>query len=73
MLPAPTGLNEDARLAALADYEIGGPPPEPAFAELLKLAARLFEVSTAFVSMVEKNRQVFFPRKRDVLGQEMDA
>ena len=62
MLPAPTCLNEAARLVAVAEYDVAGSPAEPAFADLLRVTKRLFKVSTTFVSIVEQDRQLFFSK-----------
>ena len=50
---------EEARLAALAEYDLLGASPAPTFTHIVALAARLFQVPTAFVSLVARERQVF--------------
>jgi diguanylate cyclase (GGDEF)-like protein/PAS domain S-box-containing protein len=50
---------EDARIAALAEYDVVDSAPAPAFAQIVALAARLFQVPTAFVSLLDRDRQVF--------------
>lgn len=57
--PPPILLAEDARIAALAEYDLIDSAPAPAFTQIVILATRLFEVPTAFVSLVEHDRQVF--------------
>lgn len=55
----PILVAEDARLAALAEYDLVGSAPAPAFTQIVSLAARLFQVPTAFVSLLDRDRQVF--------------
>lgn len=55
----PILVAEDARLAALAEYNLVDSAPAPAFAQIVALAARLFQVPTAFVSLLDRDRQVF--------------
>ncbi|WP_210248994.1 bifunctional diguanylate cyclase/phosphodiesterase [Methylobacterium sp. WL64] len=52
-------MAEDARIAALAEYDLVDSAPAPAFAQIVALAARLFQVPTAFVSLLDRDRQVF--------------
>ncbi|MCJ2140418.1 putative bifunctional diguanylate cyclase/phosphodiesterase [Methylobacterium sp. E-066] len=47
------------RIAALAEYDLVDSAPAPAFAQIVALAARLFQVPTAFVSLLDRDRQVF--------------
>jgi signal transduction histidine kinase/FixJ family two-component response regulator len=51
--------NEAARLAALRRYDILDTPPEAAFDRLTTLAARLFQVPIALVSLVDESRAWF--------------
>jgi PAS domain S-box-containing protein len=51
--------NEHERLTALKRYKILGSPPENAFDHVAKLAARIFEVPIALVSLVD-SEEVFF-------------
>src|SRR5579883_675746 len=51
--------NESERLAALYRYHILDTPPEIAFERVVHLAARLFRVPIALVSLVDCNRQWF--------------
>lgn len=55
----PILVAEDARIAALAEYDLVDSAPAPAFAQIVALAARLFQVPTAFVSLLDRDRQVF--------------
>ncbi|VFR50011.1 diguanylate cyclase/phosphodiesterase (GGDEF & EAL domains) with PAS/PAC sensor(s) [plant metagenome] len=58
----PVRQDEPARLASLAEYGIHEPLEDPGFERLLCLAQRLFGVSTALVSLVEAQRQLFAVR-----------
>lgn len=49
-------LNDKERLAALFRYEILDTPPEPFFDKITRLAARLLNAPSAFVSLVDKER-----------------
>jgi len=51
--------NEDQRLAALAAQRILDTGPDARFDGLVKLAADLFEVPIALVSLVDRDRQLF--------------
>ena len=59
MTTAPIPANEVERLAALYRYRILDTPPEAAFDRLTKLAARLFDMPIALVSLVDKSRAWF--------------
>ena len=59
MRPAPILFAEDERIAALAEYDLINAPPAPAFAHIVELATRVFQVPTAFVSLLDRDRQVF--------------
>ncbi|MBK0127412.1 EAL domain-containing protein [Pantoea sp. S61] len=61
-LKRPTSDNEVARLAALASYQQADALPENALDRLTTLAARLFRVPTAFVSLIDDQRQLFASR-----------
>jgi PAS domain S-box-containing protein len=61
MLPPPPP-NEAERLAVLASYNVVGTAPEPAFDDLVKLAARLVGTPIALISLVDKHRQWFKAR-----------
>jgi PAS domain S-box-containing protein len=56
---APLPANEAERLQALRDYDILDTPPEAAFERLTSLAARLFDMPIALVSLVDADRQWF--------------
>lgn len=56
---APIPDNEVERLAALYRYRILDTPPEAAFDRLTTLAARLFDMPIALVSLVDKSRAWF--------------
>ena len=55
----PTEIAEEARLTALAEHDLIGFPPEPILDHVVALAARLFAVPTAFVSLVGRDSQIF--------------
>lgn len=59
MQAAPTPANEAARLAALVRYAILDTPAEAAFDRLTRLAAQLFDVPMALISLVDAERQWF--------------
>ncbi|WP_373424438.1 GAF domain-containing protein, partial [Pantoea sp. Taur] len=61
-LKRPTSDHEAARLAALAPYQQADALPENALDRLTTLAARLFRVPTAFVSLIDDQRQLFSSR-----------
>ena len=56
---SPILVAEDARIAALAEYDLIDSAPASAFTQIVVLAARLFQVPTAFVSLLDRDRQVF--------------
>ena len=51
--------NEMERLAALYRYQILDTPPEAAFDRITALAARLFDMPIALVSLVDESRAWF--------------
>jgi len=51
--------DETSRLAALADTQLLDTPAEPAFDQVARLAARLFDVPIALVSLIDAERQWF--------------
>ncbi|MDQ7813817.1 MAG: GAF domain-containing protein, partial [Brevundimonas sp.] len=63
-LSAPAGApeNEPERLAALHALRVLDTPPEPRFDRLTRLAAALFDVPTALVSLIDAERQWFKSR-----------
>ena len=56
---APLPINEAARLEALRRYNILDTPPELAFDRITSLAARLFDVPIALVSLIDASRGWF--------------
>jgi PAS domain S-box-containing protein len=54
---APLPPNEAERIQALHDYDILDTPSEIAFERLVHLAARLFDVPIALVSLIDSERQ----------------
>jgi PAS domain S-box-containing protein len=59
LCPLPLPANEAERLEALRRYEILDTPPEVAFDRITTLAARLFDVPIALVSLVDESRAWF--------------
>ncbi|MCJ2079838.1 putative bifunctional diguanylate cyclase/phosphodiesterase [Methylobacterium sp. J-090] len=55
----PLIAGETARIAALAEYDLIDTEAAPAFSQIVSLAARLFQVPTAFISLLDRDRQVF--------------
>ncbi|MCJ2054042.1 putative bifunctional diguanylate cyclase/phosphodiesterase [Methylobacterium sp. J-070] len=51
--------DEEARLQALAEHEILDAETDPSLAHIVELAARLLGAPAAFVSFVDRDRQVF--------------
>ena len=62
LLSYPTPGDEAQRLTALAEYLVADTPAESEFDHIVQLAADLFEVPTALISFVEKDRQFFKAR-----------
>ncbi|MGC5799481.1 putative bifunctional diguanylate cyclase/phosphodiesterase [Sphingomonas sp. NFX23] len=62
MRSAPHLFNEDARLAALAEYDLLSDSDDVDLNEMVKLAARLFDVPIALVSLIERDTQTFKAR-----------
>ncbi len=58
----PLPPNESARLEALKAYAILDTPAEPAFDDLVQLAARVCETPMAVISLVDSHRQWFKAR-----------
>ena len=63
MRPPPVPVYEEARLNALSEYAPAAPFDDAPYAAVLELARDLFEVPTAFVSLLERDRQVFAVRR----------
>jgi PAS domain S-box-containing protein len=58
-LTTPVPANETERLAALHRYKILDTPPEAAFDRITTLAARLFNMPIALISLVDESRAWF--------------
>ncbi|MCA1992786.1 MAG: PAS domain S-box protein [Coleofasciculus sp. S288] len=58
-ITAPLPANEAERLEALRRYKILDTPPEAAFDRITSLAARLFDMPIALVSLVDESRAWF--------------
>lgn len=61
-MPYPIPEDEDARLAALAEYGLLDTPAEEALDRIVRLAARIFDTPTALVSLIDRDRQFFKAR-----------
>jgi serine phosphatase RsbU (regulator of sigma subunit) len=59
MLAPPIPANESERLADLRALQILDTPPEERFDRIVRLAARVFDVPTAYIAMVDFDRQWF--------------
>jgi diguanylate cyclase (GGDEF)-like protein len=59
MSPAPLPHNEAERLAALARLQIMDTAPDPRFDSFVQLAADMYGVQIALVTLVDENRQWF--------------
>jgi len=57
--PAPLAIDEDQRLRALQDMRILDTPPEERFDRYTRIAAELFDVPIALVSLIDRDRQWF--------------
>jgi phosphoribosyl 1,2-cyclic phosphodiesterase len=64
---APIPPDEERRLAALANLGLLDTPPEERFDRLTRLAAAIFDVPTALVSLVDRDRQWF----KSALGSDV--
>ncbi|MET0527150.1 MAG: GAF domain-containing protein, partial [Microvirga sp.] len=51
--------NESDRLAALRSYRVLDTPPEPAFDDLVQLAAQCCQTPIALISLIDERRQWF--------------
>jgi diguanylate cyclase (GGDEF)-like protein/PAS domain S-box-containing protein len=68
MACAPGPTDENARLRALAEHDVLSIAPDPALTHVVELAAELLDAPAAFVSFVERDRQVFHAK----LGLALD-
>ncbi len=50
---------EEARLRTLAEYSVLDTPPEPEYDRLVALAAHVFNVPVALITLVDRDRQFF--------------
>ncbi|MEN3941913.1 PAS domain S-box protein [Prosthecobacter sp. SYSU 5D2] len=66
-MKAPIPEDEEQRLAVLREYEILDTLPEPAFDELLALAAHICQAPLAAISFIDEDRQWF----KAGIGMEM--
>ena len=74
MAPAERGVippNEVQRLAAVRRYEILDTPPDGAFDRITRLAARIFDVPIAIVSIVDHDR-IWFKSHRGLDAEQID-
>jgi len=60
--PAPLPLDEEQRLQALLDMQVLDTPAEERFDRYTRIAAELFDVPIALVSLVDRERQWFKSR-----------
>ncbi len=58
-MPAPFPENEDARLKALADYEILDTQPETAYDDITFIASTVCETPTSLMTLLDEHRQWF--------------
>ncbi len=72
--PAPNELipeNESLRLAAVARYEVLDTPPDGAFDRITDLAARIFDVPIATITIVDHDR-IWFKSKYGIDADQVD-
>lgn len=69
--PVEKPANEAERLKALKRYEILDTPPDGSFDHLTKLAATLFNVPVAIISLVDENR-IWFKSHYGVDAKQID-
>lgn len=62
--------NEDLRMAAVGRYEILDSPPDGAFDRITKLAARIFKVPIATITVVDHDR-IWFKSKFGIDAEEI--
>lgn len=72
--PAPIDMavpeNEEMRLAAVRRYDILDSPPDGAFDRITKLAARIFDVPIATITVVDEDR-IWFKSKHGIDADEI--
>jgi diguanylate cyclase (GGDEF)-like protein/PAS domain S-box-containing protein len=74
MQSAPIPVHEEARLEAVREYDPFGPFDDSSYHAVLDLARDLFEVPTAFISLVDRDEQVFPARRGiEVCGSSRDV
>lgn len=61
-IPAPTPANEAQRVGVLHDLRILDTPPEERYDRIVRLAAQLFDMPIAYISLVDRDRQWFKSR-----------
>jgi sigma-B regulation protein RsbU (phosphoserine phosphatase) len=74
MIPAPIPANEAQRLADLHALQILDTPPEERFDRIVRLAARIFDVPTAYIALIDSDRQWFKAKcglKADSTGRDI--
>ena len=62
MLAAPKPINEAERLHALSEYRILGTRPEESYDNITRMAAMIFYVPIAQISLVDQSHQWFKSR-----------
>ncbi len=74
MQSAPIPVHEEARLEAVREYDPFGAFDDAAYHGVLDLARDLFEVPTAYISLVDRDEQVFPARRGiEVCGSSRDV
>jgi GAF domain-containing protein len=69
--PAPLAtIDEDLRLSAVNRYEILDTPPDGAFDRITQLAARIFDVPIATITLVDRER-IWFKSKHGIDAEEI--
>lgn len=62
--------SEDLRLAAIGRYEVLDTPPDGAFDRITRLAARIFDVPIATITLVDRDR-IWFKSKYGIDAEEI--
>lgn len=63
--------NEDLRLSAVGRYEILDSPPDGVFDRITRLAARIFQVPIATITIVDRDR-IWFKSKFGISAEQID-